>query len=736
MTPTRRPRWEIGGLAAVLALAAWVRLARLPEVLHDGLVLPLGGDSAYHLRRMWLTLERFPVVPVRDPFINWPEGGDCPWGPGWDLAGAALALLAGGRGDPQLAAAVAAALPCLVGVATVAVVVAIGRRLAGTWVGLGSGLMAALMPIAVSVGRYGRADHHVAEVFAMAALGWWALRALPPRQAALSRTLDELLGALIVFAATQVFSGSVLYVAIAGAMVLGQELLTERESWRGGPALLVAGLAGFFPALGIVAQHGEALTYRYPSFLQPGLVVVTGLGCLFVSVACRLSRGPVTSGRLARRLAIVIGQLSILATLTALLVPSAIPGVQTGLTNFLGGQDSWLAGIDEFQPLLRDDAAGRVTTFLGPSALLAPAALLVGLVFLWRRDLRSALIFGGWTLVAGVLALAQVRGVRPFTINLAILYAVTAHVAAGALIAVAVRLGTRSLPRGPLAFSLLGLLALLDPEWRAVLPPHQARELSPIENAGFWLRDHSVPDRGVVAPWDYGHYLLWYAQRPVVTTGFGTFPDADSFAQQARIWPGGEEALHEWMEDRRLGWFVAGAYAYLGRLQAPDGAGPFQLEDSGRPVITPHYYERFPLAASILAGSGSPTSNIRHLEGLWPRFADPTPVTGMPSIPSLIVFERVPGAEIVGQASPEALVEARLSLSIPQGTLPWSAWTHADAQGDFRLRVPIPTGVVGPDIQTSPVLLLRSGGSVHSLTISEQDVREGHTIALAPAPEP
>ena len=139
--PRSGPWPWLAASSGVLALAAWTRLARLPEVLHADAVLPVGGDSAYHFRRSLLAVDGFPSVPVLDPLMNWPHGGDCHWGPGWDFLGAATVHLLGQAGDPRGAAVVLAALPVVAGLLLVALVIGIGRRLADWPSALAAGLV-------------------------------------------------------------------------------------------------------------------------------------------------------------------------------------------------------------------------------------------------------------------------------------------------------------------------------------------------------------------------------------------------------------------------------------------------------------------------------------------------------------------------------------------------------------------------------------------------------------------
>ena len=326
--PAPRPWIAAVGVLGVLALAGWTRLARVAEVLHPDALLPVGGDSAYHFRRSVMAVESFPSVPVFDPLMNWPAGGDCHWGPGWDLLGAALVHLSGQSGDPRGAAVVLAALPVMAGVLLVGLVMGLGRRLGGGSTAVAAGLVAAVLPVSVAMGRFGRLDHHVGEALAMAALGWWALAGARARESPLGRLLHETLGAAVVFAALQVFAGSVVYVAVATVLVMGLELTAERPSWLGGPGLLVAGAVGLALTAGAVEHHGQPWSYYFPSYLQPTLVLVAAFGCGAASLAVRLvERGRFGAWELPGRLAVVAGLSLVGGAVAAAVWPEAAWGM-------------------------------------------------------------------------------------------------------------------------------------------------------------------------------------------------------------------------------------------------------------------------------------------------------------------------------------------------------------------------------------------------------------------------
>ena len=115
---------------AVLALAATVRLSTPAAHFRDGRLVPVDGDAAYHVRRAASFFDGgLPLPSVFDPFLAFPQGATVPWAPGWDAALALFAWLCGGLSHETVGYQVGLALfPLVVGVATVAVTMELGRR--------------------------------------------------------------------------------------------------------------------------------------------------------------------------------------------------------------------------------------------------------------------------------------------------------------------------------------------------------------------------------------------------------------------------------------------------------------------------------------------------------------------------------------------------------------------------------------------------------------------------------
>ncbi|HEY5656382.1 MAG TPA: hypothetical protein VIY27_01200, partial [Myxococcota bacterium] len=428
-----------------------------------------------------------------------------------------------------------------------------------------------------------------------------------------------------------------------------------------------------------------------------------------------------------------VAALALCSALGALVLPELARGILRGLGEFVGRGDPWLARIGEFQPLFPSRNVWRwgswdaVYRMHGVFGLFAPIALACGCALAVRRHAPSGLCFSGWTVALVGLALLQARFARLLTLNLAVCWALV-------LVWVAGRVAARWPQRAPSGswIGVLALAVLLDPVTRAGVVWQPAREPSPLESAGFYLRETAGERAGVLAPWEWGNTLLALSGQPVLSAGFGPYVGPEAFDEVEGALTGDEQALLGLMARRRLGWLATGLSAFEGREDAL-----FPPRDAGR-ALDIDSLRRTPLAVLVLGGGGSAAHGVAHTAHLLPRFASREVYAELPlPVFRLWLFERVAGARIEGEAAPGARVVARTLLRVHGSDLGWEAWADADATGRYRIVVPLPSGLQAPPLETAPAYEVGIGGAPpHALAVSERDVREGRTLRVQPpAPE-
>lgn len=718
--------------AAVLSLAAWVRVARFAGPLAGGELIALDGDSHYHVRRIESALRG--AIPTFDPLMNWPRGGSAPWADGFDLLGAAFAFLAGGGSDRPGTHVAVFLWPVVLGILAVWATIDLTRRLVPSRdvvTPLAAGLVAAFVPHFVDASSMGRVDHHVAEALSMLLLLSWSAERFRVEDEPQPGMAWEAAGAAAVAFAIWTFSGGILYVSLAAAP-LGLAALGTRPGGRipgsGAPALVAGALVGAALTVPAMRAHGRLISFMFPSLLQPALVAIAGMALAGAVLAGERLANRKTLVRLPAQLgaaaAVIVGALAV------------VPGLGTEVLGAVQGwmlqKDPWIASIAEFQPLLWDRARGEpgllhLRTLLGPVGFLGAFALPLGVLVAWRYSPGRAASFALTSTALSAMALLQMRFTRLAAPLLAIAIALTLR---------GLRAGLARTPlNGRLAAwtPVLGaaLLIVASPGMRGQAVPDGPWELLSLHRAALALRIDGppVPGRrqGVLVPWDLGHAVMGLSGRPVPANGFGSYMDPETFRVVRDAFTGDERRLVAAMDALDLGFVLGGGLALANHQATATGESPAVGDP---PALNPRFMRKTPMSQLLIAGSGLPEAGLPHLERLMPILASQATAGGLSfPLPVIWAFELVPGATITGNAVPGALVVGELRLEEWGRAHRYRAWTRAGADGRWSLRVAVPSGYVGHALRTGRAWSITEGdGATVEVEVPESMVRAGGQV--------
>jgi dolichyl-diphosphooligosaccharide--protein glycosyltransferase len=731
-TAVGRSEWVRGGaLATVLLLAILPRLSGLTIVFSRGELLQWDGDSAYHLKRILFAIGHFPGLPRFDPAMNWPAGAVCPWADGFDLLAAAWGLLAG-LGDPARATMAALGFTTILGLLAVWAAIDLARLVmpdgpARESAALAAGLLTAVIPSGVYLSQLGFLDHHVAELLSFLLLAGWALRRHPRADAPTVTGLAwELGGALTATFAVWVYSGGVLYVGMAAAIVLAALLRDERPTLVGSglPALATAAAAVALLSIPAIRAHGHLLSYRYPSLLQPLLLAVAAAVLALAWAASRRAHG------FGRRLALLLVAGMVATLALAVTVPEAAHEFRAGLEGWLLRRDPWIASIAEFQPFGWDSATFLSALFdsYGAVGVGAPLLLAAGSWAVIRGAGSRGVAFVVLSAVFVALSLHQVRFERIGQPLLMIFTAAT-------LAAFAHRRRPHANLTAVRLFPVLGTLVLIfaDPSLRSGIRARFVR-VPPAASAALALRDEAGGrhDQGVLTSWGDGHLVNFLSGLPTPTNGFGSYLDEATFLESEEVFAKDGPALDGLLKRRSLRYVIAGALT--SELASPGGASPFAYVRGSRAgaVLNLDQMRRRTLSSLLIGGSGIPGAAVPHLEHLMPVFGtSEQPAWVSFPLPALWVYERVAGAHVRGAAPPGKRVVASLDFREQGRPHVWKAFAEADAGGHFELVLPFPTRFLRPALSSSPRYSLRAGdGAAIEIEVPEAVVRAGGSIQV------
>ena len=263
----------------------------------------------------------------------------------------------------------------------------------------------------------------------------------------------------------------------------------------------------------------------------------------------------------------------------------------------------------------------------------------------------------------------------------------------------------------------------------ALLTPSEPEQQKPIVELSLALRrlEPLHAGRGVLAYWEDGHFVESLGQHPVLVNGFGSFASPEGYELSRTAWTRSQEDMERLFQEKHLGWWIDGAWNFVSRKQ---GERTVFGERNGKRTLEGQTVRDWPLTTSLFGGSGDVRRRVPHLAHFWPRAASTSATVDIGvKLPDLWLFEHVEGAVVEGAASPQSVVSAALVLD---ERIPYTAWTQADAQGHFELRLPIPSGVSGPGLATSAAWTLTVDGVVSPLPVSENEVRLGLRLRRPP----
>lgn len=747
-SPAAAVRLALEGIAfAVLGLG----VRALPFVtLRDGERLRyFGNDAYYHARRALYTSLHFPDVLRVDPYLNFPHGGEPIWPPLFDAAAGALLRAVGAAGRPELADRWLVWIPPLLGMATVVLVWALGRRHLGVAAGRIAAFALAWLPAHVAYTRVGYLDHHaaVALVGAGMLLGAAELAREAGRPRARPRVEDALalaLGAGMALALL-LWPGMLLEVALVEATLAGVWIAAARSRPARGGALRFA--AAHALAFAVVAPFALGREWRVWGEASPVVlsrfqpVVLAAGAALWAGVA---ASGPRARGTRGRRLAWLAGASGVAAVLALAALGAAGEGFGQAL-RWLARGERFQAAVSESRPLLF--AGGHFAPGFAWEQLTG-AVFALPLLAAWAgwrpgsaRSPAALAVVAGWAAVLGAITLIQTR----FFASLAAPWCLLLGWAGVELARALRRRGASPVAAASAVLALgLGLaapaLASHGPAFRAAwrashglapgLDPHEARHRLLVALAE-WIRDHTPetsgwlsaearPEYAVLSRWTDGHVLEYVARRPTVVTNFGDDLGEENFALAEAYYASPEPRASAILD--RLGARYVVLENRSATLEVPPDSMFARLYffdgEAGDSSVTKSDGRARPVAVEVPA-----VGRHRLVYETPPK---PWAGTGRPAFK---LYEHVAGARLAGRAAPGAPVEVRLPVETPAGRrFVFSARARAGDDGRFALRLPYATGSAGA-VRTG-ALEVRAGGRVGTARVTDADVREGRRVAI------
>ena len=474
-------RGEIIILLILFLIAFFIRMLTYGSIFVGNNIRFLEFDPFYHMRRAVSFAENFPHTWNFDTYIDYPYGNIVGWPPLYDWTIALISNIIGlGNPNRHLIETVGVYFPVFIGSLSVIVIYILGKEIFGNsnetsndtgWkIGAISGLLLAIIPAFTQVSFLGFVDHHVAEVLLSSTMYLFFLKALKEDN----------------------FRKRIIFLFIAG-FVLMLAILT----WPGTP-IFIGIILAYITVQSIIDKRYKHL------FVVIGIILALGIGLYFI-------------------------------------FPATYQNLELGI-GFLLKERIVLQQVKETQPLFFT-FEGRFT--LEPAWYAFNTALYIAIVGIFliiigvvRRSLeltRARVMFLVWTLIVLILNLYQTRFIYLFAVNVVILcaYLITELInhrkiyikIIGVILLIAILIPSIQTNSIMTQYPLM-----LSNDWFTSLEWLKSNTPDPISNIssngssreGSWntpSKDH-IPEYGIMSWWDYGNYILYLSERPVVANNF------------------------------------------------------------------------------------------------------------------------------------------------------------------------------------------------------------------------
>jgi oligosaccharyl transferase (archaeosortase A-associated) len=755
-------------LAFILLLALLVRLSVFQYVFSDGNITFLGADTYYHARRILFTASHFPDALAFDSYINFPYGTMIGWMPLYDQFTALIALMIGlGKPSTYTIETTTAVIPPLLGVLTTLLVFFIAEKFFDWRVGIISAAIFAITPAHVYISFLGYPDHHVAETLLSTAAYLFFIISMERLQeekisfsssANISKnSLFPVLTGAVLALSLFTWNGAPIFVGLIGIFIIVQFLIDQRIG-RNSDYLLITGGSAFIVSLFIITpaaitqDRGFGISSYLPSQFHIGFLAVFLLICTLLAGMQRLQFKKWWYHVVLLALVFTAAFYSLKIFLPLLYYSAA-----SGITYLFGG--GILATIQEAVPLFINPGEGFTLSNVWRAFTLSFFIAIPSFIFFIRKTIKEkyaveAVFLIVWTFLVLMLTIFQRRFIYLLAVNIAIF--------SGYFIIIAAKLFSpedekktivtkkkqkRKRTSGPAfnkghAVGLLIFVILSVPDLSVIKYMAMDGISAPdsdLQESFKWIKENTPPtsyydapdkpaEYGIMSWWDYGNWILYFSQRPVVANNFQTgLEDAANFLTEPD-----EIRANQILNKRGVRFVVTDAqmlklkFNSIAMLAGKNPDDYYGIKDPSEVQIRSVNYENKNFFATMLSRlhvfDGDGLGHYRLI------YESKTTAIRSPDIKYVKVFEYVPGATISGKT--DGNVKATLNILTNQGRTFTYTQQATVKNGRYELKVPYSTQ--GSRYGTKPLgdYIIQNSNFSTAISVSEEDVMNGKEIQV------
>jgi asparagine N-glycosylation enzyme membrane subunit Stt3 len=757
-------------LSVLVLIAIFLRWLPFNACFQPEGILFYGADPYLYMRRIVLTVAHFFTVPPIDFYMGFPEGTPNFFPPLFFLIIASVALLIGvGSPDPGTIEIAGAVMPPLFGAFCLIPVYLIGRHLASRRAGLIAAAVLSVMPAHIWWTVVGKVDINTIEPLLAALFFLFVSKGLPEEWGEGGDSNHNyrrvmrlgLYAGLMGWFALFTWRGSIMFIIITIVYGMFELMAGMLNSLRRPPVfllvsvicLVVAGSAAPFVALGM---WGALPNFKFGAISWNYIILLVAVSIFFLAIARAPQRWMVSP--LSRKTAYVLLSLAFGGVLLWAIEPSVFGPFGMGLYwYFFDPEPLW--GVSEMTSIFKEKGEWVWTLplkYLTWAFLIVPCYWLV----LAIREAYNGFtrprvtFFLIWSVVFIVLTLPRVRFVPFAALSTSLMIGLLADSAYASLERFQPRLNLS----GRVIVVAVVLAVLLAPAWQAIYKLPAMSYKFPVTNDLFrslkWLRQATPPtsyfkepwnqpEYGVMAQWDFGHWINYIGRRPAVATpmgdeAYGLIPQAQFFLSERN------EEVDGIMVDNKIRYvIITNVLNYMDEFSrmlgvTADAYVSVVKETPGKMVDVPKPRWLELVSTRLLINDGLPIESgvvesnpPAHLRLVYESRGTLNISGWTKPVSRVKIFERLPGAVLRGKTNANSEVRATLLLKTNQGRhFHWNATVISEPDGSFTMAVPYATdGKVKTVTALSPLRLLFSDKEI-MIDITEDAVQNGMVMVI------
>lgn len=743
-------------LLLILLLSLFIRIYFYwDKIIIDGVPYLTDTDVVFHLRRAEICIRHYPWMPMFNSYEEYPKGSYYESPPLHAFILASIAFIAGGfkYHSSEFTRWVLIFYPPIFSAIAIWLLHYLARLLFNNvWVAHLSALLAACFPISMQYSYLGNFDHHISDYLGILLYYLLLIRSIDKLPMNSSRELIKIAimpGAALAFA-FYVWQASFLHAAISSLTFFIYYFLHHRRE-----IILFAAMhfywCCFFLLPGDIYAAAYGVAWNSLAFFSFGqALIILALGSFFLAFYFALD---VKTNKIINSLKLKTTWISLVIILGVLYVLKY--DIREGVRILIHNPIPWLRSVTESTPILfiyhRFSLEPLLSNF-SYASILFPVFLFLFYKKVIKADKSfSKLLIANAGFIYFFLTNAQARFGYPFTIPLALITAF--YLTNLPAIAIKKVINKRILNEGIISFILC--LAMLLPCRVYYAKQELIKSYLILKEALDWIRNNTPktsdfgraqkkPEYSVLADWEYGTFIEYYAQRPTNIDARGPLYSDWSPVAKFLLSANEDEAnlireqlgikyilIADWYASLRIypEWMNANWLEYFTYIPSEDGESTVVAKEK---LISTIGFQMSELAGGpIIASNRIIRPSLQHYRLAW-ESSQLLFGGRMEPTSSLKLLEYVRGVKLKCKGNPGDKIEiVALVITNISRSFQYRNFAYINSSGYTTLYLPYATGSKLSSVFVERYYINNGGKVIQLQNINEEMIEEGAELYIS-----